>query len=351
MIESFEGVIAASRRLVRGKELWFADVVVDGDVWQLCVPHEVPLGALCAFEAYPTVSRYTRRGLRSLQCVSVREIGRGEIPVIPEVSIVCKDWVLGKCTGCDQRHSFRNQGEEAWAEAARAAQQKMDAENATGDPYTTKTRHAGRHNEFAKWLVDNGFDGPIIDVGGGRGGLAWQLQCEYGIECLTIDPCVAKPLCKRRRNILRKRGIDAPRRLTSTLQDASHLIQTCSALVGLHPDEVTEPIVDYALKYGKPFAVVPCCVFAHLFDRPQVSSYHKFCEYLANKDPSIRVDFLPVDGKNKVIYRNVEAAPRPHWILAQANDPRHQPASLKLRGPPRRDDDSTTDVDATHGQT
>lgn len=338
-MESFEGVIADARRLVRGRELWFVDVVVDGDVWQLCVPSEAmpaePLGARCAFEAHPTVSRYTRRGLRSLQCVSVVEIGRAQVPAIPEVSIVCKDWALGReCSGCTHRHNFANAGEEAWALAARAARQKMDLENAcVDDPHMTKTRHAGRHNEFAKWLVDNGFGrGPVIDVGGGRGSLAWQLQCEYGIECLTVDPCVAKPLCKRRRNILRKRGLDAPRRVTATLQDVAHLIGTCSALVGLHPDEVTEPIVDYALKFGKPFAVVPCCVFAHLFDRPHVSSYHKFCDYLANKDPSIRIDFLPVDGKNKVIYRNVQADPRPDWTLAQPNDPRHQPASLKLRG-------------------
>ena len=34
-------------------------------------------------------------------------------------------------------------------------------------------------------------------------------------------------------------------------------------IIGMHPDQATEPIVDMALKYLKPFAVVPCCVFAH----------------------------------------------------------------------------------------
>ena len=34
-------------------------------------------------------------------------------------------------------------------------------------------------------------------------------------------------------------------------------------LIGMHPDQATEPIIDMALKYQKPFAVVPCCVFAH----------------------------------------------------------------------------------------
>ena len=35
----------------------------------------------------------------------------------------------------------------------------------------------------------------------------------------------------------------------------------CDVLVGMHPDQATEPIVDAALAMGKPFAVVPCCVF------------------------------------------------------------------------------------------
>ena len=34
------------------------------------------------------------------------------------------------------------------------------------------------------------------------------------------------------------------------------------SVVGLHPDEATEAIVDWALANGRSFAVVPCCVFA-----------------------------------------------------------------------------------------
>ena len=35
--------------------------------------------------------------------------------------------------------------------------------------------------------------------------------------------------------------------------------------VGMHPDQATEAIVDFAAKYNKPFALVPCCVFPVLF--------------------------------------------------------------------------------------
>lgn len=29
----------------------------------------------------------------------------------------------------------------------------------------------------------------------------------------------------------------------------------------MHPDQATEPAIDFALSRGKPFAIVPCCVF------------------------------------------------------------------------------------------
>lgn len=39
----------------------------------------------------------------------------------------------------------------------------------------------------------------------------------------------------------------------------------CGCVVGLHPDAATEAIVDAALQYALPLAVVPCCVFQSLF--------------------------------------------------------------------------------------
>jgi len=38
-------------------------------------------------------------------------------------------------------------------------------------------------------------------------------------------------------------------------------LQSCSLVLGLHPDQATDSIVDFALQFNKPFAVVPCCVF------------------------------------------------------------------------------------------
>ena len=86
-------------------------------------------------------------------------------------------------------------------------------------------------------------------------------------------------------------------------------------IIGLHPDQATEPIVDAALQTRMPFAVVPCCVFAS--ERPRtlrteggrdipVVAYGEFVEYLQRKATAAgrycHLAFLPVRGKNRVLY-------------------------------------------------
>lgn len=86
------------------------------------------------------------------------------------------------------------------------------------------------------------------------------------------------------------------------------LFQTCSVLVGMHPDEATEAIVDAALALNKPFAVVPCCVMSRIFpdrklpDGTPVATYETLVEYLKAKDQRIQTAFLPFAGRNQVLY-------------------------------------------------
>jgi hypothetical protein len=41
--------------------------------------------------------------------------------------------------------------------------------------------------------------------------------------------------------------------------------QACSVVIGMHPDQATGSIVEFAMENDKPFAVIPCCVFPRLF--------------------------------------------------------------------------------------
>lgn len=86
-----------------------------------------------------------------------------------------------------------------------------------------------------------------------------------------------------------------------------HLIQNCSIIIGMHPDQVTELIIDTALAHKKEFAVVPCCVFHRLFpermhNEKPVLEYETFVEYLMAKDPRIQLEYLNMKGRNKVIF-------------------------------------------------
>lgn len=81
----------------------------------------------------------------------------------------------------------------------------------------------------------------------------------------------------------------------------------CSAVIGMHPDQATEAIVDFALQYSKPFAVVPCCVFPDLFkhrrdrDGAPVTERMALVDYLARKTGG-EVQYLDIEGANQVVY-------------------------------------------------
>jgi hypothetical protein len=49
------------------------------------------------------------------------------------------------------------------------------------------------------------------------------------------------------------------------LVTAQELVFSCSVLVGMHPDQAAEPLVDFALKNRKPFVLIPCCVYHKQF--------------------------------------------------------------------------------------
>ena len=164
--------------------------------------------------------------------------------------------------------------------------------------------------------------GGVLDVaGGGSSALSWELCVRRGASCTVVDPRPLK-LKGRRAAALQRRAESAdelenawracaaalathlgasapapvhvpmplpirtivwslrlggrchPAQLQCLFGDAAHIeahtelrqaVQRAALLVGFHPDEATDFIVDAALTSRKPFAVVPCCVFPKLF--------------------------------------------------------------------------------------
>ncbi|KAL3815289.1 hypothetical protein ACHAXA_006791 [Cyclostephanos tholiformis] len=79
---------------------------------------------------------------------------------------------------------------------------------------------------------------------------------------------------------------------------ALEVFRSVDLIVGFHPDQATEAIIDMALLLRVPFAVVPCCVFPSEFPErtlggKRVRIYSELVEYLRTKHDGIRTTTLP----------------------------------------------------------
>lgn len=246
---------------------------------------------------------------------------------------LCKRWsgcAAGGCTeaSCSFRHYFEGPEEEAKAlhsREARERSQRLQAEEQAeyGEGPHDKAGKTHRAARFAAWLLKTygeevlSSGRGVLDVAGGQGDLSWQLSVEYGIPCTLVDPALRRggSLKSWQRRAMRKRGREeAFEHLPVSFEEKTfcganrEVLRSASVVVGLHPDEVTEAIVDVALSENRRFAVVPCCVFAERFAHRElepgvpVRTVNQFCAYLRAKDPRIQEDMLDFEGRNKVLY-------------------------------------------------
>mmetsp|Transcript_16778 Transcript_16778/g.24653 ORF Transcript_16778/g.24653 Transcript_16778/m.24653 type:complete len:156 (+) Transcript_16778:1-468(+) len=127
----------------------------------------------------------------------------------------------------------------------------------------------------------------------------------------TIHPDNDKDGKKEEEEEKEKEKGDTPKN-ESTNQSLHQAIQNASLILGIHADGATEAIVDAALMYNKPFMVVPCCVFPSLFQTRMVKdedgvtrhvrSHDQFCRYLVQKDDRLKMEVLPIEGRNVAIW-------------------------------------------------
>lgn len=209
--------------------------------------------------------------------------------------------------------------------------------------------------------------GGVVDIAGGRGLLAFELALEHGVPVTLVDPKPLRLNKKTRRRVrkwLRETfgGTEAlgsedlsrvPVRhvraafegmcqsesrtfgeTAASVQDLERdvadvadvaevtdvaentkkqtiaaAVRAASALVAMHPDQATDSVFETALALGKPFAVVPCCVFADLNPHRVLASgapvrtYDEMLEYYQAKAPDVRRARLAFEGRREVLYR------------------------------------------------
>ncbi|KAL7427774.1 hypothetical protein ACHAXM_001222 [Skeletonema potamos] len=201
----------------------------------------------------------------------------------------------------------------------------------------------------------------VFDIAGGKGQLSLELILQQMhsstsviSRCTIVDPMVRKSDAKQRHAKLKKAASRIHKQndngvvggtiehiatcfsmerfpeiytqsITNGNQEQNKSIPSTALLLGLHPDECSEAILDAALEHNLSVAIIPCCVFPYMFPSRKVNKrssiggdekdeeevpvreYNDFLQYLLDKDESLQLVTLPFEGKNKVIYRKVEA--------------------------------------------
>ena len=185
------------------------------------------------------------------------------------------------------------------------------------------TSHVSRHaraNVFADWLMSKFPEtSHVLDVAGGKGDMAFELIVNKSVQCSVVDPrnprkYESKHLPKWKRKLLAERtDFEFVHHETEFDEGFCRNYFTDDTnsnclVIGMHPDQATEAIVDLCLQFKKPFAIVPCCVFAYLAPERRLkngkepTSYEDFCQFLIEKNINIEQDELSFKGRNVVLY-------------------------------------------------
>ena len=192
-------------------------------------------------------------------------------------------------------------------------------------------------NKHARRLLSSGSG--VVDAAGGSGFVSLALSFR-GVKSTVVDAresvgCLPRRDRKALRKAARRRpgevvkfnvlrawfgekpagadlefdgGQDDVRIPVCSSDSDDGLLAACSAVVGLHPDEATGAVVEWAVRARKPFLVVPCCVFSRLFperttpDGRPVTSYADLIEWIKAKDPAIQTTALNFAGKNVAVW-------------------------------------------------
>ncbi|KAJ3227626.1 hypothetical protein HK099_001133 [Clydaea vesicula] len=174
--------------------------------------------------------------------------------------------------------------------------------------------------EFTKWIIKTfgksylQAGSGVIDIAGGKGHITFQLHCIENINCTLVEPREVI-LRSWQRKLIKKQNLVTFQHKKNFFNKEfclessnTEMLKNCSILIGMHPDQATDEIVDFALKNWKSFAVVPCCVFSNLFPNRRTSAgkhvrtYQEYIDYLLGKHADIKKDFLNSEGRNIIIY-------------------------------------------------
>ncbi|KAL3945294.1 MAG: hypothetical protein SGBAC_000642 [Bacillariaceae sp.] len=352
-----------TRRRSVGKHLAFADIQVDGseevlkvvfqrnsDVWNSeyddtfpTKKSQLPYGAVVSVDLSENDEASEEEKAKALQVKSWLLLSNphkeaAQLAKHEEGGISCSDYFKVRADAYFKYNNHQSEGKNrnskkkanSGTEGDQGRRQTADGEKRIRNPNPNDAFSHGdnqskslRARLFAAWLLKT-YDVEelkkgtgVLDIAGGKGKLSIELSLQGMIPCTIVDPLVrkhGKKLDPRVAKRIRKASAPHPALIscefntTTFVDEYEKLVHDASMLVGIHPDEPTEDILDLALKFDKPVAIVPCCVFPGLFPSRTlpsgegVQTHEQFLEYLLAKDDRLRIETLPFEGRNRVIY-------------------------------------------------
>jgi hypothetical protein len=148
---------------------------------------------------------------------------------------------------------------------------------------------------MAKYMKRN-FHGlsTVISVADGNLVLAREIYQTYKV--IVYDPDI------RNRNIAVRKNVKVIGK--PFMADCK---QKCDLIVGLHPDEATGEIIDYAIRTRTSCLIMPCCMVGKYSN--QCKNKSRWVKFLANifirNGFKTRIDKLSITGDNLVIRATV----------------------------------------------
>lgn len=120
--------------------------------------------------------------------------------------------------------------------------------------------HQFRFQLIAKWLVETYSPRKALDVGGGKGLLAYLLN-QHGWEAKVVDPVDQKLNWKFKDLVTGKRvKIENETVPRITQGFTKELAAETDLLIGLHAHGANMAIIEAAKEFGGDFVLFPCCV-------------------------------------------------------------------------------------------
>jgi hypothetical protein len=158
-----------------------------------------------------------------------------------------------------------------------------------------------------QWLVSNFEPCRVVDIGGGKGLLAYLLQ-ESGWDSTVIDP-IDQCLPEKYKDILTGARVkikpgERVRRLNSEFEP--ELAMGFDLLIGMHAHACNVKIIDAAARYGCGFVIFPCCVIGEPFYPPLgVHWLESLTDYALRQGHTLQPFRLNFKGQNIGLYGKI----------------------------------------------